>query len=150
MAFKDLLNLDLVDLNVVGDDKYQVIENLLQLAVDAGAVSHKEQALEDLFEREQYLSTGFENGLAVPHAKTEAVSDIILVFGLCREGVEFDSLDGRPANCIFLLLSPMETSGPHIQTLALLARNFQNEDMSDRLKKVKDVAELIEIFNDFK
>ena len=73
-----------------------------------------------------------------------------LAFGFSREGVEFDSLDDKPAHFIFLLLSPMDTSGPHIQTLALLARNFQDPQTVERLQAAVDKEELIQIINDFK
>lgn len=150
MEFIDFLDQDLIQTELSDGTKFQVIEELLNLAVDANRVHDREQALKDLIERERYLSTGFENGLAVPHAKTEAVSEVVLVFGMNRGGIEFDSLDGKPTHFVFLLLSPMDTSGPHIQTLALLARNFQSAGLLERLKDIQDKMELIEVFKEFK
>lgn len=149
MDFKALVDEQLIDTDLPAGDKFQVIEHLLDLAVAAGRVSDRERALTDLVEREKYLSTGFEHGLAVPHAKTQAVADIILVFGLSREGIDFDSLDGQPTHFIFLLLSPMDTSGPHIQTLALLARNFQKEAIVEKLRQVTSKPDLIAILQQF-
>ena len=149
MDFKALVDEQLIDTDLPAGDKFQVIEHLLNLAVAAGRVSDRERALTDLVEREKYLSTGFEHGLAVPHAKTQAVADIILVFGLSREGIDFDSLDGQPTHFIFLLLSPMDTSGPHIQTLALLARNFQKEAIVEKLRQVTSKPDLIAILQQF-
>lgn len=150
MSLNDLLDADLITINLGEGNKFQIIEELLDLAVSAGKVRNRERALKDLIEREQYLSTGFENGLAVPHAKSEAVSEMVLTFGLSKEGVDFDSLDGKPTHFIFLLISPMDTSGPHIQTLAMLARNFQKPDTITKLKNASDVEKIIQILKDFK
>lgn len=150
MSWHNILETALVTLELSDGDKYQVIEELLDLAVQSGNIKDRDHALKDLIEREQYLSTGFENGLAVPHAKSEAVSEIVLAFGLNRQGIEFDSLDGKPTHFVFMLLSPMDTSGPHIQTLALLARNFQIAETSQTIKNVATQEELLQIFRDFK
>ena len=145
----ELLSEELVNLDLKEGNKFQVIEDLLELTVQAGRISDRQTALDDLLERERYLSTGFENGLAVPHAKTKAVSEIVLAFGLSKDGVEFDSLDGKPTHFIFLLLSPMDTGGPHIQTLALIARNFQKPETIERLHQVDTHEDLLEVFKEF-
>lgn len=150
MNLVEMIDSRFIKLDLSDSNKFELIEELLDVAVAQGKISNREQALKDLIEREQYLSTGFENGLAVPHAKTDAVDDMVLVFGLNREGVDFDSLDGKPTHFVFLLLSPMDTSGPHIQTLALLARNFQNEENVEKLKDVTGEKELLEIIKEFK
>ena len=150
MKLVELLDSDLIELNLDDGNKFEVIEQLLNVAVRAERVRDSERALKDLIEREKYLSTGFENGLAVPHAKSEAVDDMVLVFGLHRDGIDFDSLDGESTHFVFLLLSPMDTSGPHIQTLALIARNFQNPDVIESLKEVGDVNQLASVLSEFK
>lgn len=150
MNLTELLNESLIKTDLHEGNKFQIIEELLDVAVSAGKIHDRELALKDLIEREQYLSTGFEYGLAVPHAKSEAVTEMVLVFGLSKNGVEFDSLDGKPTHYIFLLLSPMDTSGPHIQILALLARNFQNSNILDKLKYAETREDLMQIFQEFK
>ncbi len=150
MNLVEMIDSRFIKLDLSDSNKFELIEELLDVADAQGKINNREQALKDLIEREQYLSTGFENGLAVPHAKTDAVDDMVLVFGLNREGVDFDSLDGKPTHFVFLLLSPMDTSGPHIQTLALLARNFQNEENVEKLKDVNGEKELLEIIKEFK
>ena len=102
MSLNDLLDANLITVNLGEGNKFQIIEELLDLAVNAGKVRNRERALKDLIEREQYLSTGFENGLAVPHAKSEAVSEMVLTFWLNRDGLDFDSLDGKPTHFVFM------------------------------------------------
>jgi len=108
-----------------------------------------EEALNDILDREGYLSTGLENGLAIPHAKTDSVRELFIVFGLKREGVTFESLDGKPAELIFLVLSPKDTSGPHIQALALITRNLKDAESRQKLKSCKSAQEVAQIFQGF-
>ncbi|RMI03394.1 MAG: PTS sugar transporter subunit IIA [Calditrichaeota bacterium] len=150
MRLDDYLDASLIDMNLKDGTKFEVIEALLDRLVAAGKVQDRERALHDVIEREKYLSTGFENGLAVPHAKTEAVSEMAMAFGLNRKGIDFDSLDGKPTHFVFLLLSPMHTGGPHIQILALIARNFQKPEIVERFRKASSVEEVIELLKAFK
>lgn len=145
MKLADLLDENRIIADLQTRDKYQAIEKLLDKLVEAGKVSDRQQALSDLIEREKYLSTGLENGLAVPHAKTSVVRELLLAFGLSKEGVEFDSLDGKPAHFIFLVLSPRETSGPHIKLLAQITRLFRSQDISEKLLKAQNSSEILEI-----
>jgi mannitol/fructose-specific phosphotransferase system IIA component (Ntr-type) len=150
MNLPDILDQIVIDTTPPTGDKFAVIEHLLDVAMQTGKIKNRQQALQDLLERERYLSTGYENGLAVPHAKTVAVDEMVLVFGLFRDGIEFDSLDGLPTHFVFLLLSPIDTSGPHLQALALLARNFQTSEVTQKLLHTTNEAEIREIFKSFK
>jgi len=147
MDLVDYLPESRIVVNLDGKDKYQVMEKLLDVLVEEKKVFDKERAWNDLVEREQYLSTGLENGLAVPHAKTDAVRELVVAFGLSKKGVEFDSLDGKPAHFIFLVLSPRETSGPHIKMLAQITRLFRNLELGERLLQVNSPKEVREILH---
>lgn len=150
MSIADLLPEELIADNLKGKNKYEVIEELLDLLVKSGKIDERETALKDLFEREQYLSTGLEHGLAVPHAKTSAAPELMVSFGLSREGLDFDSLDGKPAHFIFLVLSPRDTSGPHIKTLAQITRNFREGEIGKKLIEAQSRHEIAEIIQNFK
>ncbi len=149
MKLAELLDESTITLDLKGRSKYEVIAELLDLLVTSGKVGDRERALQDLIEREEYLSTGLERGLAVPHAKTPAVDHLVLAFGLSREGVDFESNDGKPAHFIFLLLSPVDTSGPHIKALAQITRNFSNPRMGARLLEARSKQEVLDILSTF-
>lgn len=146
MPVAELLNESLICLELKSKNKTEVIEELLALMADCGAIRNKELAFKDCLERENYLSTGFENGLAVPHAKTEATDELILAFGVSRGGIEFDSLDGKPAHFIFLLLSPVNESGPHIKVLSRITRQFQDADIAKRIFRANSPEDILTIF----
>ncbi|MEJ2536271.1 MAG: PTS sugar transporter subunit IIA [Calditrichia bacterium] len=150
MGIDELLTEDLISENLKGQNKYEVIEELLDLLVKKGKIDSRETCLNDLFEREQYLSTGLENGLAVPHAKSAAVKELLVSFGLSREGLDFQTLDGKPAHFIFLVLSPRDTSSPHIKILAQITRNFREGNIGDNILKAGDTKQIFEIIKNFK
>jgi fructose-specific phosphotransferase system IIA component len=149
MGIQDLLNERLIKDDLKGENKYQVIEELLDLLVAEKKVTDRDACLKDLIEREQFLSTGLEHGLAVPHAKTAAVSELMVSFGVSRQGLDFTSLDGKPAHFIFLVVSPLNTAGPHIQLLAQISRNFKNEEIGRKIMAAEDSQEIMQIINDF-
>lgn len=146
MVVTELLNPSLIQLKLKGRTKTAVIEELLDLLISGGKIKDKGLALKDCVIRENYLSTGFENGLAVPHAKTEAVSDLVLAFGVSSAGIEFDSLDGKPAHFIFLLLSPINESGPHIKVLSQITRQFQDPTIADKILAANSAEDIMNIF----
>jgi fructose-specific phosphotransferase system IIA component len=132
-----------------GKTKIDIIEELLKRMKEENLVENYEIALNDILDREGYLSTGLENGLAIPHAKTDSSNELSIVFGVKKQGVPFESLDGKPADLIFLVLSPKNTSGPHIQALALITRNLKDAKVRDRLKNSKSVKEIATIIREF-
>ena len=149
MKFSDYIKEENILPDLVGKNKLEVIEELLGLMDNLGVVSNYETALKDVVDRENHLSTGLENGIAVPHAKTEGVEKLSIVFGIKNPGINFDSLDAKPTNLIFLVLSPKNTSGPHIQALALISRNLSISKNRENLKSAISVKEIANIFASF-
>jgi len=149
LKFSDFIQENNILLDLSGKTKLDVIKELLDHMHKLGVVSNYEAALDDILVRENHLSTGLENGIAIPHAKTEGVDKLAIVFGIKKYGIDFESLDAKPANLIFLVLSPKNTSGPHIQALALISRNLNINTNRDRLKSAKSVNEIAEIFTSF-
>jgi fructose-specific phosphotransferase system IIA component len=150
MGIQELLTKNLIKSDLSGENKYQVIEELLDLLVAEHKIVDKETCLRDLNEREQYLSTGLENGLAIPHAKTIASDQLLISFGISRAGLDFNSLDGKPAHFIFLVISPRDVAGPHIQILAQISRNFKSDDLVERILAAPNEQEILTIVKEFK
>jgi fructose-specific phosphotransferase system IIA component len=151
MILAEHLKKESIKTNLEGQTKFEVIEELLDILVGQGKIIDRESTLEDLLTREGYLSTGLENGLAIPHAKTDGVTSLQMAFGIKQDGIEFDTLDGKPAKMIFLVLSPRNTSGPHIQALAAISRNMKEKDIRNKALGARNEKELESIFeNHFK
>ncbi|MBD3225498.1 MAG: PTS sugar transporter subunit IIA [Caldithrix sp.] len=135
-----------ITLDIKSNLKFDVIEELLSLLDENKQLLNKEVTLKDLLAREGYLSTGLEKGLAVPHAKSDGVDQLLIAMGIKKDGLDFESLDGKPAQVIFLVLSPRDTSGPHIQSLATISRNYKSDEIRQALLNAKTpeaVAEII-------
>lgn len=149
MKFSDFIQADNILLELSGETKNEVIKELLDHMHKLGVVSDYDTALNDILVRENHLSTGLENGIAIPHAKTDGVEKLTIVFGIKKNGLEFESLDAQPAHLIFLVLSPKNTSGPHIQALALISRNLNINSNRESLLSASSVSEITKIFNSF-
>ena len=149
MKFSDFINEKNIIPALSGETKIDVIKELLDHMHKLGVVSNYDIALNDILIRENHLSTGLENGIAIPHAKTDGVDKLAIVFGIKKNGIDFESLDAQPANLIFLVLSPKNTSGPHIQALALISRNLSINSNRERLKSSKNRDEIAEILTSF-
>jgi len=149
MKLSDYLPEDHIIHNLKGKTKIEIIEELLLKMQELNLIKDYDSTLNDILAREGYLSTGLENGLAIPHAKTNGTDELAMVFGLKKEGVEFETLDNKPAQLIFLVLSPPDTSGPHIQALALITRNLKNEAVRESIINAQSPASIVEIIQSF-
>jgi fructose-specific phosphotransferase system IIA component len=148
MKITELLTTDVIASSLTGTHKKNVILELLDLLFKKGLIKNRDEALNDILTRERQLSTGMENGLAVPHAKSDSVDQLIAAFGIHSQGIEFESLDGKPAHYIFLVMSPRDTSGPHIQALASISRTLKNENTRQRLFEARSKEDIYDIFKE--
>jgi Na+/H+ antiporter len=137
------LDKDLIRLSLSAEDKTGVITELVDIAAAAGAISHRDDVLQAVFDREASMSTGFDNGVAIPHAKIDGPENIVLVIGIKKTGIEFESLDGKPARLFFLIISPKSQVGPHIQLLAEIARKMGNPEIREGIIEAGDASEII-------
>ena len=149
MKLSDLLPVNHIHPELTGETKIEIIEELLSLMTKNDLIKEYEVALNDVLDREGYLSTGLENGLAIPHAKTDSIEKLAIVFGVKKGGVQFESLDGKPADLIFLVLSPKDTSGPHIQALALITRNLKDPNVREQIKNSSSAEQIVDIIIKF-
>ena len=106
MAIIDLVAPEVIKVGLTAKDKPSVLRELLQILIDAGKVTNRDEILDALTKRESLQSTGLEAGIAVPHAKTTAVSALTLAIGISPEGIDFDAIDHQPSKLFFLMLAP--------------------------------------------
>ena len=122
MALIDLVVEKIVKTPLESKDKPDVIRELVQIIKDAGEIDDFDIVLKAVQDREDKQSTGLTDGIAVPHAKTSAVSSLKLAIGIAPEGIDFDSVDQQPSKLFFLLLAAPGMSGPHVEALAEIAK----------------------------
>lgn len=122
MGLLELLSPEIVKVPIASQTKQEIIGELIQVLEDAGKLTDVEKAHDAVLAREDMGSTGLEMGIAVPHAKTDAVKELTMSLGIASAGVDFESIDGQPSHLFFLILAPPDQSGPHIELLAEIAR----------------------------
>ena len=118
----------------------EVIANLVSVGKLDEVVSKK--IVKALMDREELGSTGIGSGVAVPHARHDAITDLVCVFGRSAKGIQFDALDGEPVYVVFLLLSSKSASGSHLEALAFISRMVRDEKFVRFLRQAKDTKEL--------
>jgi len=133
MNAASVLRKQTVLLGLQADSKRAVIGELLDALVASGQIKDRAAAEHAVFDRESKMSTGLQDGLAIPHAKGEFVDHIVAAIGIKKEGVPFESLDGQPARIIVLTLSPLNKPGPHIQFLAEISKALSQSAVRERL-----------------
>ena len=133
MEIADLLPLSGVLDDVKAGSKKQALQELSVVAA-AQTAQEKRTVLDLLLARERLGSTGFGAGVAIPHGKLPGLTQLSAVFARMREPIEFDSVDGRPVDLIFLLLAPDSTGSDHLKALALVSRLLRDERVCARLR----------------
>ena len=128
-------------------DKKAVIEEMALPVAKAAGVGH-EELVRVLMERERLGSTGIGGGIGIPHGKMRGIDDLILGFGLSRQGVEFESMDGKPAHLFFLLVTPEDSAGLHLAMLARISRLLKNDVVKDNLIDAPNRERVIQIISE--
>ena len=141
----DALQRERIKPRLTSTDKDGIIREMIQVLVDASAVEDREAAESVVFEREKTMSTGMENGIAIPHGKTNTVDSLVVALGLKPEGVEFQCVDGQPATIIVLILSPANRAGPHIRFMAGISKLLHDESVRNRLLACETADEILQV-----
>jgi fructose-specific phosphotransferase system IIA component len=148
MKISELLKKELIKLQITSKDKEAVIRELVEMMRGRPEVKDLEKFLNDVYEREKLGSTAVGDGIALPHARSEGISQLIIVFGRAPEGIDFDALDDKPVQLIFLIGTPKDDIGNYLKTLAHLSRLLKKEHFRDKLLKASTPEEIIDIFKE--
>jgi PTS system nitrogen regulatory IIA component len=144
MKILDLLQQEAILADLKGTDKKSILE---ELVIPVARISNIRQDLlvKVLMDRERLGSTGIGSGVGIPHGKLKDLESLVLGFGLSRNGVDFESMDGKPTHIFFLLLTPENSTGLHLKLLARISRLLKNESFRDKLLNAADRDEIFSI-----
>ena len=146
MKLKNILSSNLISTDLKSTTKEGIIRELVQLLVHAGKITDTDTVLKDLMERERKMSTGIQHGVAIPHAKTRCVKNLVACIGIKKEGVDFQSLDGEPSNIFIMTLSPIDRVGPHVQFLAEISMVIKTGEARLKLVQASNPQEVLAVF----
>lgn len=144
----DLVTPERIKIPLEATRKDDLLRELVTLAIGDDPIDHPEDVRRAVREREDVLSTGIGNGVAIPHGKSAAVPELRLAAGVTAEPVDFDALDGQPVRLFFLLIGPETAAGPHVKALSRISRLVRREEVRDRLLAARTPLEFYEALRD--
>ena len=147
MELADFLTKEQVVTDLKASDRWEVIEELIDLLVDSGQIKpdHREAIISIVKKRETSMSTGIGFGIGIPHASTDLIDNVTGAFGRSKDGVNFDALDNQPVNLVMLFLVPQGQFQKHLHTLAKIAKMLHKKEFRKSLEDAKDAAEMYQI-----
>lgn len=141
MKIIDLLDDKSIRLNAEVHSKKEVLDTLVDLMDASGKLNDIETYRKGVYAREEEGSTGIGEGIAIPHCKSAAVNQAGLAAMVAPKGVEFDSLDGEPANLFFLIAAPDTADNVHLDVLSHLSVLLMDPDFTGKLREAETVEE---------
>jgi len=148
MRLTQILQKQCVKVPLEGKDKESVITELVDVLDAAGVLADRQQVLQAVLLREQMRSTGIGSGIAIPHGKCDAVSELVMAIGISPDGIDFQSVDDKPVKIVILLVSPSDQTGPHIQALARISRLMLDEQFRQQLEQADSPQQIYELLSD--
>ncbi len=135
----------LINFNLKGTSKNEIINELVDLAAKSKLVKDRDELYQAVVEREKLVTTGVGYGVAFPHAKTKAVKGILIAFGRSSAGVDFEAMDKKPVHLFFLIAAPEDAIGAHLNVMARLSYIMKSEKVREKLTQTQSPKELLEM-----
>lgn len=148
MKLTDILDESSIVADLQASTKTEALELLVDAMTRNSQSLDKQEILRVLLEREELGSTGIGDGIAIPHGKSPELEHIISGFGLSKHGIDFDSLDGKPAHLFFLLVAPENSVGTHLKMLARISRMLKNVEFRNKLLEANSQHEIYQIISE--
>lgn len=145
MQINEILTPERTLIGVPGGSKKRVLEYFSKFIAQQNPELDAEEVFTKLIARERLGSTGIGDGIALPHCRISKCTEAVGTFIQLKDKIDFDAIDGQPVDLIFLLLVPEEANEVHLQTLALLAERFSNEELRKELRKSDQPEQLYQL-----
>lgn len=143
----DLLTVEQIIPEMQSTERWTAIVELIDLLVQQGRIQSgdRDAVLSSLRQREETMSTGIGLGIAIPHASSPCVKEVIAAFGRSKVGIEFDSLDNAPVKFIVLFIVPKDEFQTHLRTLAAIAKFLNDSAVREKLGTAASAEEILAI-----
>lgn len=148
MVLTQILEPQCVKVPLEGTDKVSAIKELVDMLDTNNLLLNREQVFQAVLTRESTKSTGIGFGIAIPHGKCSGVKELVMAIGISRQGIDFQSIDGKPVYIVVLLASPIDRTGPHIQALARISRLMLDEEFKNKLQNASSSEELYTLISE--
>ena len=148
MKITELLREETIILDVQSKTKPEILKELVAQLELAGTLNDKESFTADILAREEQSTTGIGDGIAIPHAKSAAVKKPAIAFGRSTEGIDFESLDGKPAHIFFMIAASDGANNDHLEALSRLATFLMDDNFREKLLTASTKEDLLTIVNE--
>ena len=150
MSLASLLSAEQIIPEMMATERWPAIVELIDLLVGLGRINpaDRDSILASLKQREETMSTGIGFGIAIPHASSDRVNDVVAAFGRSSQGIEFDALDNAPVKFVVLFIVPKNQFQTHLRTLASIAKFLNDRSVRDSLANAQTTEEILAIFRD--
>lgn len=145
MRITDILDLACIKVPLESSDKQSAIYELVDLLAIHSDVADPDALKKAVWSRETTRTTGIGHGVGIPHGKAPGCKQLRMAVGVAAEPIEFGSIDGKPVRMIFLLASPPDQTGPHIQALAGISRMLTDDERRIAMQNVNSAEELYQL-----
>lgn len=151
MKISDFLDENRIILDLKSKTKGELLSEMGKTFKDTGVVddSGYERFIQKLNNREETSSTGFQDGVAIPHMKARAVKKIALAFGISKDGIDFDSLDKMPSKIFVMIAAPKENPNEYLKLLSKVSEIFLDENNLKLIMEMKSKEELYGVLDKY-
>ena len=138
MKIDEILKKESVIADITGKNKLDVIKEMTECLKQNNTIKDDRALYATLMEREKLGSTGIGENVAIPHGKSDELTQIIIVFARSLSGVDFESLDQKPVHFVCMVIAPAHSTGLHLKALARISRLFKNQTLREGILKAED------------
>lgn len=142
---KDVITLDCIDIDLKGETKSEIIDKMIDILYNNGKLNDREEYKKEILKREAQNSTGMEEGIAIPHGKTNAVKIPTIAIGISKKGVDYESLDGKPSHLFFMIAAKENSNDSHVELLSKITTLLLEDDIRNALLNSKNKEEVLNI-----
>lgn len=148
MKISDILSENVIEVGLKVTDKDDAISKIISIGARSNKILDLEKVTQVIFERERLVSTGVGKGFAIPHGKTDLISDIVAAFAILKNPIDFDSIDGEPVSFIFLLIGKESLLNTHIKLLSRISRLMNKDEFREKLLQLKTKDQVLNLFKE--
>ncbi|MDD7796289.1 PTS sugar transporter subunit IIA [Clostridium sp. 'White wine YQ'] len=146
MEIRDMFSKERVNFDMKSKTKTQALDELIELLIKDNKIKDAAIFKKAVLDREEEYSTGIGMGIAIPHGKSNSVIEASIVFGKSVDGVEYDSMDGKPAHLFFLIAVPEEANNVHLKVLSEISRKLMHSEVREQLMNCGSFEDFLEVF----
>ena len=138
MKIDEILKKESVIADITGKNKLDVIKEMTERLKQNDTIKNDQALYATLMEREKLGSTGIGENVAIPHGKSDELTQIITVFARSLSGIDFEALDQKPVHFVCMVIAPAHSTGQHLKALAKISRLFKNQTLREGILKAED------------